>query len=196
MIKRYFSKYTGQQIDEAIGAIIENNIRLEDLSPDLIQTIKGWVSGLDALDGYVSIGEDQKITGQKTFAKRPLLELDGLPKEYQAVEYIQSHGAQYIDTGLSLPGGFEIEATFEITQTRSASGLSSALFGAQESGNKKRNYVTVCGSSDQMLMGYGSDSGYTYFGKAEPNVKYKAKFNNIYGERAVNINGMNYTLTA
>ena len=39
MIKRYFSKYTGQQIDEAIGAIIENNIQESDLSSELIATI-------------------------------------------------------------------------------------------------------------------------------------------------------------
>ena len=40
MIKRYFSKYTGQQIDEAIGALIENNIQLSDLSESLITEIK------------------------------------------------------------------------------------------------------------------------------------------------------------
>lgn len=39
MSKRYYSKYTGQQIDEAIGAIIENNIQESDLSPELVATI-------------------------------------------------------------------------------------------------------------------------------------------------------------
>ena len=42
MIKRYFSKYTGQQIDEAIGALIENNIQLSDLSESLVTEIKNW----------------------------------------------------------------------------------------------------------------------------------------------------------
>lgn len=35
MIKKYFSKYTGQQIDEAVQALIENNIVWDDLSQEL-----------------------------------------------------------------------------------------------------------------------------------------------------------------
>ena len=51
MIKKYYSNYTGQQIDEAVRAIVDNNIKEEDLSPELIQTIKVWVSeaGIDFL---------------------------------------------------------------------------------------------------------------------------------------------------
>lgn len=42
MIKRYVSKYTGQQIDEAIKAIHDANyqVGLEDLTPELISEIK------------------------------------------------------------------------------------------------------------------------------------------------------------
>lgn len=39
MIKKYYSKYTGSQIDEAVKTIIENNIVLEDLSPELVQKL-------------------------------------------------------------------------------------------------------------------------------------------------------------
>jgi hypothetical protein len=41
MIKKYYSSYTGKQIDEAVRAIVENGVQLEDFSPELIETIKG-----------------------------------------------------------------------------------------------------------------------------------------------------------
>lgn len=41
MAVKYISKYTGAQIDEAVKAIIENDIQVDDLSPALIETIKG-----------------------------------------------------------------------------------------------------------------------------------------------------------
>lgn len=44
MIKRYYSNYTGKQIDEAVKAIIENGIQLEDFSPELIAEIKKWIA--------------------------------------------------------------------------------------------------------------------------------------------------------
>jgi hypothetical protein len=40
MIKKYYSNYTGKQIDEAVKAIVENEIKLEDLSQELIAEIK------------------------------------------------------------------------------------------------------------------------------------------------------------
>ena len=44
MIKRYYSSYTGKQIDEAVRAIVENQVTLEDLSPELVAEIKSWIS--------------------------------------------------------------------------------------------------------------------------------------------------------
>lgn len=44
MIKKYYSKYTGKQIDEAVAALIENNVRIEDLSPELVAEIKRWIA--------------------------------------------------------------------------------------------------------------------------------------------------------
>ena len=44
MAVKYVSKYTGAQIDKAVKAIIENDIQIDDLSPALIETIKGWIS--------------------------------------------------------------------------------------------------------------------------------------------------------
>lgn len=43
MIRKYYSNYTGQQIDEAVRAIIENGIQLDDFSPELVAEIKKWI---------------------------------------------------------------------------------------------------------------------------------------------------------
>lgn len=52
MIKRYYSSYTGKQIDEAVKAIVENQIGLEDLSPELIKEIKRWIATGEGIEGF------------------------------------------------------------------------------------------------------------------------------------------------
>ena len=51
MIKRYYSSYTGKQIDEAVKTIVENQISLEDLSPELIAEIKRWIAEGEGIEG-------------------------------------------------------------------------------------------------------------------------------------------------
>lgn len=51
MIKRYYSSYTGKQIDEAVKTIVENQIGLEDLSPELIAEIKRWIATGEGIEG-------------------------------------------------------------------------------------------------------------------------------------------------
>lgn len=52
MIKRYYSSYTGKQIDEAVKTIVENQIGLEDLSPELIAEIKRWIATGEGIEGF------------------------------------------------------------------------------------------------------------------------------------------------
>ena len=47
MIKKYFSKYTGQQIDEAVAALIENNVRIEDLNQEVVDLINSKANEQD-----------------------------------------------------------------------------------------------------------------------------------------------------
>ena len=147
------------------------------------------------LSNYVDKTSNQTIEGTKLFTDRPQVLTSRLPARYQEVEYIESTGKQYIDSELSLPNGFYLEATYELTALRTETNSSSSLFGCQDKDNANRNYFTACGSSDQFLLGYGGGSGYTYFGKAEKNTVYNIKCSNIYGNRFVNINGHDYTLT-
>ena len=55
---------------------------------------------------YVTTDTEQRVTGRKIFAVRPMCEVEKttghyLPDEYQEVEYIQSSGSQYINTGVN-----------------------------------------------------------------------------------------------
>lgn len=55
---------------------------------------------------YVDLSSDQTIAGKKVFSTKPVYEEHvvvghNLPDEYQEVEYIQSGGTQYIDTGIN-----------------------------------------------------------------------------------------------
>jgi hypothetical protein len=54
MIKKYYSKYTGKQIDEAVSALIENNVRIEDLNQEVLDLIeKGGVEIVDIPNSIV-----------------------------------------------------------------------------------------------------------------------------------------------
>lgn len=71
MIKKYYSSYTGKQIDEAVKTIVENEIKLEDLSQELIAEIKKWIaeggsSGVEELHfsthfDFPNVGEANKL---------------------------------------------------------------------------------------------------------------------------------------
>lgn len=55
---------------------------------------------------YVDLSSDQTIAGKKVFSTKPVYREHivvghNLPDEYQEVEYIQSGGTQYIDTGIN-----------------------------------------------------------------------------------------------
>lgn len=76
MIKRYYSEYTGQQIDEAVKVIIENNIQLTDLSPELVAEIKTWGGGavvdpelenrVESLENYIYSMDYSKLAFDTT----------------------------------------------------------------------------------------------------------------------------------
>ena len=63
-MRKYYSNYTGPEIDEAVKAIIENEISLEDLSEELIETIKSWSNKKElqffgALDDFPRKGDPE-----------------------------------------------------------------------------------------------------------------------------------------
>lgn len=69
-------------------------------------TINSGITANSIPTNYVDISSDQTINGKKIFSQKPVYEEHivvghNLPDEYQEVEYIQSGGTQYIDTGIN-----------------------------------------------------------------------------------------------
>lgn len=69
-------------------------------------TINSGLTANSIPTNYVTIDTEQRVTGRKIFAVQPMCEVEKttghyLPDEYQEVEYIQSSGSQYINTGVN-----------------------------------------------------------------------------------------------
>ena len=122
--------------------------------------------------------------------------LQRLPTGYREVEYLESTGTQYIDTGLSLPSGFRLKTKI-IPNTNLTDNMD--ILGTNSS-SSLRNFFMLSPASGpqtyQFLLGYGSgDSGYTYFGKWANNGVYEIDISNIPNNRFAYINGVQYVLT-
>ena len=100
---------------------------------NLGKTIKGK---LDYDNGVVGIGQSEQAI---------------LPSEYQQVEYIESSGTQYIDTGIKGNNQYRIDSTFK-TKTIS---ISQAVYGTFE-GNESTSLYLYCSSGKQFQVGYGT----------------------------------------
>ncbi len=69
-------------------------------------TINSGLTANSIPTNYVTTNTEQRVMGRKIFAVRPMCEVEKttghfLPDEYQEVEYIQSNGSQYINTGVN-----------------------------------------------------------------------------------------------
>ncbi len=69
------------------------------------------------IDDKVSLTKNELISGQKTFKVRPQIGEVRLPSEYTEVEYIESTGTQYIDTGVKFGTGFACDIKFNMLST-------------------------------------------------------------------------------
>ena len=73
-----------------------------------------------------------------------------LPSNYQEVEYIQSSGTQYIDTGVAATSGFEIDIKINIG---TVTGSWAPILSAHElSAPYKRNFIAYTSSKKWKLM--------------------------------------------
>lgn len=72
------------------------------------------------------------MIGRRKFFSRAARHIEGLPEGYTAVEYIQSSGTQYIDTGRKLTQDSDITIDFSIVGENRNAGI----FGSRESASK------------------------------------------------------------
>jgi hypothetical protein len=84
-----------------------------------------------------------------------------LPDGYTKLQYIESDGTQYIDTGLKANNNTRIEMNCEILSDNSANGESVlTIFGARSSGGVKNFSLIYDLDNDRWSYGYGSTRSY------------------------------------
>jgi len=109
-----------------------------------------------------------------------------LPDGYTQLEYIQSTGTQYIDSGISGAVGYRyVGKTLILSHTTTG-----AIVGCTDSSGLKRNFVVYV-QNTEWLTGY-SGTAYQYYGKFEDNVVYSFDVSNIAGKEHQMINGTDY----
>lgn len=86
--------------------IFEYDLNTTGFTAEQWATINSGLTANSIPTNYVTTDTEQRVTAKKVFAVRPTCEVEKttghyLPDEYQEVEYIQSSGSQYINTGVN-----------------------------------------------------------------------------------------------
>ena len=115
---------------------------------------------------------------------------EALPDEYQKVEYLESTGTQYIDTGLSLPSGYVLNGDFNVTDTRS----DLPIFGVQELSGEV--YYRSFGpwatenSGGKYKLGYGAGGAIrTASADYDRNKRYNFEVSTVIGNNLLKVDG-------
>lgn len=112
-----------------------------------------------------------------------------LPTEYQEVEYIQSSGTQYIDTGVVATSGFEIDIKINIDTVKDV--MAPILYAHEPSEPYKRNFIAYT-SSKKMEIDAGDKITQTSVTLTGDDV---IKASNVENNFYLTVNGTNYTPT-
>ena len=117
-----------------------------------------------------------------------------LPEGYTQLNYIQSTGTQYIDTGASFSNGVRVETKFNLISITTSSKKTS-IFGAHNASEPYgRDYLSVDSSKNFEI---GGGAGYRYFknNTIATNVDYEVEASNIPGQETLIVNGELYEST-
>lgn len=117
-----------------------------------------------------------------------------LPEGYTQLNYIQSTGTQYIDTGASFSNGVRVVIKFNLTSI-TASSKKTPIFGAHNASEPYgRDYLSVDSSKNFEI---GGGAGYRYFknNTIATNVDYEVEASNIPGQETLIVNGELYEST-
>lgn len=171
---------------------------------------------LDVIYGYANIGGINKQLTGEGYATiggilRPLVKylichnsvwksmltgtevVSTLPDDYAQLEYIESTGTQYIDTGFGSTAGWKSELGWKFTKEPSSEqDIIAAVY--QSGSTYWREYVIA--KNNQWALGHYSNSAYS--GSVKANVKYDIEASTVSGNGYLNINGsqiFKYTTT-
>lgn len=114
-----------------------------------------------------------------------------LPSGYKRLEYIQSSGTQYVDTGVSAPSGFQADIDFELASLSTTS-TNDAIIGAHnDSAPYSRNYFAA------KAAGFEVGVGEAYLQGEVPttNERYMVDVSTVYSDIHLVVNSVEHSLT-
>lgn len=109
-----------------------------------------------------------------------------LPDGYTRLSFLESAGAQHIETGLSMPTGFRL-----VCDVMVRSGGNADVFGAQGAGDAGRNLFGFANGG--FAAGAG---GYYTGGSASQNVRYSVAFSNLNDTLSLVVDGSPVSMSA
>ena len=134
-----------------------------------------------------SIAAELKAAGYPAAVEPVLKGASKLPSGYTELEYIESTGTQYVDTGVSVPEGCRIKCKMAFT---SLSSTLSVVFGSHDAASPYYRNFLAATSSTWELGAYGTAD----FGSSTVNTEYEIDANTKSGEIACTINGTAYSI--
>lgn len=114
-----------------------------------------------------------------------------LPSGYKRLEYIQSSGTQYVDTGVSAPSGFQADIDFKLASLSTTS-TNDAIIGAHnDSAPYSRNYFAA------KAAGFEVGVGEAYLQGEVPttNERYMVDVSTVYSDIHLVVNSVEHSLT-
>lgn len=158
--------HAGADIDDALSTISTNPVENRVVT--------------NALNDKVSLTADEIIYGEKTFTETPKLGVSRLPAEFTEVEYIQTDGNQYVNTGAN-PSQARVLYDFEFT-----GGARQFIYGWYSS-SSNMVYFPHKDSDGQLAIRYASTA--QQFGVATNNYRYNVDATIYPGNIKIILNG-------
>lgn len=146
------------------------------------ETASIFVTGISETDTVTASNGVKTLTGKWTQKPNPVSH--GLPDGYTELEYIESSGTQYIDTGYTPTSNTIWETDFQFVGDQSSSGKDGGLIGSYDGSRFHFGYLT--GSSWHMGVG-----NYGNFGTADNNRHLFV----IRGSGVCSVDETNYTIS-
>lgn len=134
-----------------------------------------------------TLAAELKAAGYPAAVEPVLKGASKLPSGYTELEYIESTGTQYVDTGVSVPEGCRIKCKMAFT---SLSSTLSVVFGSHDAASPYYRNFLAATSSTWELGAYGTAD----FGSPTVNTEYEIDANTKSGEIACTINGTAYSI--
>lgn len=160
-------------------------------SGDIVQIMNEY--GHNAKVRILEVITSENQEGASVYPTFSIIEPESLPSGYLRLQYIESNGTQYINTGVSAPNGFKVDVSILYTKfTEGSSGYSALIGCINDSSPYSRNYLATLGKSGWEL---GCGDGIYDGGVTEVNVRYSVSASTVHNNRYVIVNGVEQVLS-